>query len=71
MPIDLTNASTNIPDGLYFLDSSAIYGNIYTKISTDWEEAYKALYRSTNSKPKPAKKRTSLSLYREKLQQPK
>ena len=68
MPIDLTNASTNIPDGLYFISSSAGYGNIYTKILTDWEEAYKELVRSATSSTKPAKKRTSLSLYREKLQ---
>lgn len=71
MPIDLTNASTNISDGLYFIYSSAGYGNIYTKILTDWEEAYKALVRSATSSTKPHKKRTSLSLYREKLQQPK
>ena len=69
MPIDLTNASTNISDGLYFLDSSAIYGNIYTNILTDWKEAYNALFRSSTSNPKLTKKRTSLSLYREKLQQ--
>lgn len=67
MPIDLTNASTNISDGLYFLDSSAIYGNRYI-ISTDWKETYKTLRRSPIFKPKPHKKRTSLSLYREKLQ---
>lgn len=32
MPIDLTNASTNIPDTLYYLSSSAIYGNKYTMV---------------------------------------
>lgn len=71
MPIDLTNVSTNIPDTLYYLSSSAIYGNKYTNISTDWKEAYKTLRRSPIFKPKPHKKRTSLSLYREKLQQSK
>lgn len=71
MPIDLTNASTNIPDTLYYLSSSAIYGNIYNNISTDWKEEYNALLRSFTSNPQPHKKRTSLSLYREKLQQPK
>lgn len=71
MPIDLTNASTNIPDALYSLASSAIYGNKYTNISTDWKEEYNALLRSFTSNPQSHKKRTSLSLYREKLQQPK
>lgn len=71
MPIDLTNASTNILGGLHFLDSSVIYGNIYTNISTKWKEEYNALFSSFTSNPKPHKKRTSLSLYREKLQQPK
>lgn len=71
MPIDLTNVSTNIPDTLYYLSLSAIYGNKYTNISTDWKEEYNALLRSFTSNPQPHKKRTSLSLYREKLQQPK
>lgn len=69
MPIDLTNVSTNITDTLYYLSSSAIYGNKYTNISTDWKEEYNALLRSFTFSPKPHKKRTSLSLYREKLQQ--
>lgn len=71
MPIDLTNVSINIPDTLYYLSSSATYGNKYTNISTDWKEEYNALIRSFTSNPQPHKKRTSLSLYREKLQQPK
>ena len=71
MPTDLTNASTNIPDALYFLTSSANYGNKCTNISTNWKEEYDALLRSFTFNPKPHKKRTSLSLYREKLQQPK
>ena len=71
MPIDLTNASTNILDALYFSNSSAIYGNIYTNILPDWKEEYNALFRSFTSHPQPHKKRTSLSLCREKLQQPK
>lgn len=71
MPIDLTNARITYTATPYSMGLFSIENDSYAKIHEEMEQIRRILLRSTNSKPKPHKKRTSLSLYREKLQQPK
>lgn len=71
MPIDLTNVRIAYTEAPYSTDLFFIKNDSYAKIHEDMKQIRRTLLRSTNSKPKPTKKRTSLSLYREKLQQPK